>query len=109
MTPRNRAHCPVCNSLTVNRLKKSSEWKCHQCGWRGFQPVMKPQESWEIPRQVNTEWLKQLYDLHREHPEYTKTDLRTYGMMGHGTVDRYWKMFVTGRIHVIQPWDKVIA
>ncbi|TQD28272.1 hypothetical protein [Methanolobus vulcani] len=107
MSERKRAHCPNCGSLTIDWKQIEGRWKCRQCGWKGYQPVYKSQESWEITKQDNTNWLKQLYDLHREHPEYNKSDLRKYGMMGEGTVNRYWKMFVTGKIHVIRPWGEV--
>jgi hypothetical protein len=69
---------------------------------------MRMQESWEISSQEGQGWLKQLYDLHREHPEYTRKDLQKYGMAGHGTVERYWKRFVAGKVHVIRPWGDVI-
>ncbi len=108
MTPRPRAHCPECDSLTINHVVKEEKWKCHQCGWAGSEPVMRLQESWEISRGESHHWLKQLYDLHREHPEYTRKDLRKYGMVGQGTVDRYWNRFVAGKVHVIRPWGDVI-
>jgi hypothetical protein len=92
----------------MNLQSKTRKWKCRQCGWEGFSPVMKPQESWEHSSQDDAKWIKQLHDLHSKHPEYTKKDLRTYGMMGTSTVNRYWKTFVTGKVHVIAPWSEVM-
>lgn len=108
MTPRNRAHCPTCGSITVDRKLKEGKWKCRQCGWIDVQPIMKPQDSWEISKQDDVRWIKHLHELHNEHPEYTRADLRKYGMMGDGIVNRYWKMFVVGKVHVIKPWSGVI-
>lgn len=53
--------------------------------------------------------MRELHEVHTEHPEYTKGDLRMVTGMSPKMVRRYWEKFVTRTVCEIRLWDEVMS
>lgn len=63
----------------------------------------------QLRNQIYTEGrLRKLYEVHNNHPEYTRQDLRMATGFSRPMVSKYWGLFVKYPVQVIKAWDEVM-